>query len=144
MRGLRLAGGELIAGASGALLLAALALPWYGHATDVTGVVLTSSATAWQVVPSLATALFALAVVAVALPAVRAAGVLPARVRVDRLLTAVGLLALALVLFRFVDVPTPTVELVPGDRRESSREVGVYLALAAALGIVAGGLRARP
>jgi hypothetical protein len=136
--------GELIAGAAGLLLLAALLLPWYGRDTDIAGaVVIAESWSAWQTLPVAAALLFCVAVVAIAVPAARALGAAPAGFRGDRLLVALGALGLALVLFRLIDLPIPERDLVAGDRAESSRGPGLLLALLATAGIAYGGHLAR-
>ena len=136
--------GELIAGAAGLLLLVALLLPWYARETDIAGAVISETWTAWQTLPVVAALLFGVAAVAIAVPAVRALGAAPAAFRGDRLLVALGALGLALVLFRVIDMPIPELDLVPGDRAESSRGPGLLLALLATAGIAYGGWLARP
>jgi hypothetical protein len=136
--------GELIAGAAGLLLLVALLLPWYARDTDIAGAVISESWSAWQTLPVAAALLFGVAVVAIAVPAARALGAAPAAFRGDRLLVALGVLGLALVLFRVIDMPIPELDLVPGDRAESSRSSGLMLALLATAGIAYGGWLARP
>ena len=57
-------------------------LPWYGQDTDVAGVLLSESWNAWQILSIIAVLLFAIAVIAIAVPrrpascaaAVRASG----------------------------------------------------------------------
>jgi hypothetical protein len=114
----------------------ALFLPWYSRDTDIAGAVITQTWTAWQAMPVISTLLFLVAVAAIALPFA------PPRVRRDRLLVLLGGLALLLVLFRAIDLPLPELQLVKGDQADSSRGVGLFLALLAAAGIAFGGQRA--
>jgi hypothetical protein len=134
--------GELIAGAGGVLLLVALLLPWYGRDTDIAGAVITETWTAWQTLPVVTVLLFAIAAVAIAVPAARLLRSTPASFRGDRLLVVLGALGLLLVLFRLIDMPIPDIDLVQGDHADSSRGPGVLLALLATAGIAYGGRRA--
>jgi len=130
--------GELIAAGSGVLLLVALFLPWYSRDTDIAGTVINQTWTAWQALPVIASLLFLVAVVAIAVP------VAPKGFRSDRALMMLGVLGLLLVLFRTIDLPLPDVELVQGDRADSSRDLGLLLALLATAGIACGGRLSRP
>jgi predicted small integral membrane protein len=124
------------------LLLVALLLPWYGRDTDIAGAVISETWTAWQTLPVITVLLFAIAALAIAVPGVRVLGTVPATFRGDRLLVALGLTGLALVLFRLVDMPIPAIDLVEGDRVDSSRGPGLFLALLATACIAYGGRRA--
>jgi membrane protein YdbS with pleckstrin-like domain len=137
----QLAAGESIAGASGVLLLVAMLLPWYERETNIAGALIAESWTAWQILSVVAILLFAIAVTAVAVPLARLLREAPERFRDDRLLVALGVLALALVLFRLIDMPTPDIQPQPGDRVDSDRGPGLFLALLAAMGIAYGGRR---
>jgi hypothetical protein len=134
--------GELIAGASGLLLLVAMLLPWYGRETDVAGVVLSESWNAWQALSIAAVLLFGIGVTAISVPAARALWAPTGGFRADRLLMPLGLLGLALVLLRLIDMPIADIDLVRGDRVDSSRGPGLFLALLATAGIAYGGRRA--
>ena len=112
--------------------MVALFLPWYSRDTDIAGAVINQTWTAWQATPVIATLLFAVAVVAIVAPWVRGG------FRGDRLTMVLGILGLLLVLFRAIDMPLPDVPLVPGDHADSSRGVGLFLALLATAGIVYG------
>jgi hypothetical protein len=125
--------GRLIGAAGGALLLVALFLPWYSRDTDIAGAVITQTWTAWQALPVIATVLFLIAVVAIVLPAA------PTRFRSDRALVILGVAGLLLVVFRAVDLPLPDVDLVEGDHADTSRRIGLFLALLAAAAIAYGG-----
>jgi hypothetical protein len=116
---------ELIAAGSGVLLLVSLFLPWYSRDTDIAGAVISQTWTAWQATPVIATLLFLIGVAAIAVPFA------PAGFRRDRALLPLGLLALLLVVFRAIDLPLSDVDLVEGDRVDTSRELGLFLALLA-------------
>jgi hypothetical protein len=132
---------KLIAPAGGVLLLVALFLPWYSRDTDIAGAVINQTWTAWQATPVIATLLFLVAVAAIVAPCA------PGSFRGDRLAMLLGILGLLLVLFRAIDMPLPDVHLVQGDHADSSRGLGLFLALLATAGIAFGGrlaTRARP
>ena len=117
----RLRVGEWIVGACGVLLLIALFLPWYGE----------PSSTAWEVFTVLDLILALLALAAISVPIVTATHRVPAVPLAIETLTALfGLLGVILVLFRVLNLP--------GDAH--SRDVGLWLAFAATLGITAGAL----
>jgi hypothetical protein len=115
------------------LLLVALFLPWYSRDTDIAGAVINQTWTAWQATPVIATLLFLVGVGAIVAPSVRGA------FRGDRLAMLLGVFGLLLVLFRAVDMPLPDVDLVKGDHADSSRGLGLFLALLATAGIAFGG-----
>jgi hypothetical protein len=138
----RLGAGELIAGASGVLLLIAMLLPWYGRETDIAGAVVTESWTAWQSLSVIAILLFAIGMTAIAVAVGRALWAPPQRFRDDRVLILLGLLGVLLVLFRLIDMPIGGIDLQAGDSIDTSRGAGAFLALLATAGIAAGGRRA--
>ena len=115
----RLRTGELITGASGLVLLVALFLAWYG---DLSG---------WEAFTVLDLILALLALAALAVPIVTAGHRVPALPLALQSLTALfGMLCFLLVLFRVLNLP--------GDAH--GREWGLWVALAAVLGIVGGAL----
>jgi hypothetical protein len=119
----RLRAGEWIAGGSGLVLLVALFLPWY---SDDGG-----SRTGWQSLGALDVVLAVVALAALAIPVVTAVQRVPAvPLALQSLTTLVGLLAVLLVLIRVLNMPDWAVE----------REWGLWVALAALLGIVTGAL----
>ena len=132
--------GELLAGAGGAVLLIAMLLPWYWRETEVAGTLFSESWNAWQSLSFVAGLLFAIGVVAIAVPV---ASSFNEDARGGRLLWALGLLAGALVLFRFLDIPIPDTDTIGGDRADTGREPGLLLALAASAAIAYGGRLAR-
>jgi len=119
------------------LLLVSLFLPWYSRDTDIAGAVINQTWTAWQAMPVVATLLFVVAVGAIVAPAV------PGAFRGDRLAMLLGIVGLLLVVFRAVDMPIPDVDLVQGDHADSSRGLGLFLALLATTGISYGARLAR-
>ena len=119
----RLRAGEWIAGISGLVLLVALFLPWYG---DDAG-----SRTGWESLGALDIVLALVALAALAIPVVTAFQRVPAvPLALQALTTLVGGLAGLLVLGRVLNMPDWAV----------SREWGLWVALAATLGIVVGGM----
>jgi hypothetical protein len=119
----RLRAGEWLAGVSGLVLLVALFLPWYG---DDAG-----SRTGWESLGALDVVLAVVALSALAIPVVTALERVPAvPLAHQSLTTLVGLLAVVLVLIRVLNMPDWAAE----------REWGLWVALAATLGIAGGGL----
>jgi hypothetical protein len=117
----RLRTGEWIAGISGLVLLVALFLPWYG---DDGG-----SRTGWESLGVLDVVLALVALSALAIPIVTAFHRVPAVPLAHQALTTlVGALAGLLVLIRVLNMPDWA----------ASREWGLWVALAATLGIVVG------
>jgi hypothetical protein len=137
----RLAPGDAIAAAGGVVLFVSLFLPWYEIALDVAGATVVDTESAWEAFGFVDGVLLAVALTAVALPAGRAAGSLPAGVPAPLVLVAAGLLGLALVLFRLVDVPEPDIRLVGEDSIDAERRIGIILALTGAAAIAAGATR---
>jgi uncharacterized membrane protein HdeD (DUF308 family) len=117
----RLRGGELLVGAAGLLLLGSLFLSWYDGRSG------------WESLGILDVILALVALSAVAIPFVTAAYRVPALPLAHQSLTVlVALLALLLVIGRVLNIP---------DWAEG-REGGLWIALLATLGVVAGGLLA--
>jgi hypothetical protein len=121
----RLRAGEWIAGISGLVLLVALFLPWYGNDAG--------SRTGWESLGALDVLLALVALSALAIPIVTAFQRVPAVPLAHQALTTlVGVLAALLVLGRVLNMPDWA----------ASREWGLWVALAATLGIVVGGFLA--
>ena len=121
----RLRAGEWIAGISGLVLLVALFLPWYGNDAG--------SRTGWESLGALDVLLALVALSALAIPIVTAFQRVPAVPLAHQALTTlVGVLAALLVLGRVLKMPDWA----------ASREWGLWVALAATLGIVVGGFLA--
>ena len=117
----RLRAGEWLAGISGLVLLVALFLPWY---SDDAG-----SRTGWESLGALDVVLALLALSALAIPAVTAFHRVPALPLAHQSLTGlVGVVAVALVLIRVLNMPDWA----------AGREWGLWVALAATLGVAAG------
>jgi hypothetical protein len=118
----RLRAGEWIAAACGAVLLVALFLPWYGGGQG--------EATAWEALAAIDVVLALVAAIGIALLPVTASQRVPAvPIALDAIVTLAALLGLVLVLVRLANLPGEF----------DGREWGLWLGLAAALGMVAGG-----
>jgi uncharacterized membrane-anchored protein len=119
----RLRSGELIAGASGLVLWVALFLPWYA---DEAG-----SRTGWQSLGALDVVLAVVGLAALAIPVLTAFYRAPAVPLAHECLTVLaGGLALLLVLIRVLNMPDWA----------DGREPGLWVALAATFGVMAGAL----
>jgi hypothetical protein len=104
--------------------------------------VISESWTAWQTLPVIAALLFAVALVAIAVPAARMLGA-PRAFRGDRVLALAGGLGVLAVVFRLIDMPLPELALQGGDKADASRGSGLFLALLATAAIAYGGQLAR-
>ena len=102
----KLTTGDIIAGVGGIVLLISLFLPWYGVSVDVAGFSASESGSGWEVLGSIDILLFLIAVAAIALVLARAAGALPADIPAPVVLLGLGALAVLLVLYRIIDIPT--------------------------------------
>jgi hypothetical protein len=131
--------GRLLAPLGGLVLLISLFLPWYTRDADVAGALLTTNWTAWESVPATAAILFAVAAAAIGLPAARAAGVSLGGLRIDRVLFSLGVLALALLAWRLLDIPVGELDAEPGDRVDDGRGAGLFLGLLGAAAVAYGG-----
>ena len=121
----RLRAGEWLAGLSGLVLLVALFLPWYG---DDAG-----SRTGWESLGALDVVLALVALSALAIPVVTAVQRVPAVPLAHESLTSlVGGFAVVLVLIRVLNMPDWA----------AGREWGLWVALAATLGVAGGALLA--
>lgn len=119
----RLRAGEWITAAAGTALLASLFGPWYSSGPE--------SASGWESLAALDAILALIASFAVALLVITATQRVPAvPLMLSILVTYAGMLAVVLVLIRVVALPDGA----------DGREWALWLALAGALGIVAGGL----
>jgi hypothetical protein len=119
----RLRSGEWMVGAAGVGLLVSLFLPWYGEDG--------ASRTGWQSLAILDVILALVALAAIAVPIVTAAYRVPAvPLAVESLVALVALIAVVLVLFRVLDLPDGA----------DGRELGLWAALVATLGIFGSGL----
>lgn len=119
----RLRAGEVLLAAAGTLLLVSLFLPWYEGASAET-----LSGFESLTVVDLLLALTALSAIAI-VPITASQRVPAVPIALEALLTIAGMLATVLVLIRVANLP--------GDA--ASRDLGLWPALAGALGIVVGG-----
>ena len=117
----RLRTGEWVAGLAGLALLVSLFLPWYDGRTG------------WQSLGLLDVLLAVVGLAALAIPFATAAYRVPALpLALQSLTTLIGIFALLCVLARVLNLPDWA----------SDREWGLWVALLAAVGVVAGGLLA--
>lgn len=116
-----------IAGGAGLLLVLSLFFPWYG--TGVEGSDVDATATAWRAFSFIDILLLLAGAGAVGLTVLSARGEDgPLPLPAATLITALGALALILVLYRFLDTPF-----------DLDRRYGLFIGLAAAAGILIGG-----
>ena len=135
----RLTPGDISAGVGGIVLLISLWLPWYGVSVNVRGFSASSDASGWEVFSTIDIILFLIAVAAIVLVALKAAGQLPAEVPVSLVLLGLGGLAVLLILYRLIDTPAPSD--LP-DEIDVSRKIGIFIGLIGAAGVAYGGWRA--
>jgi hypothetical protein len=135
----RLTPGDISAGVGGIVLLISLWLPWYGVSVNVRGFSASSDASGWEVFSTIDIILFLIAVAAIVLVALKAAGQLPAEVPVPLVLLGLGGLAVLLILYRLIDTPAPSD--LP-DEIDVSRKIGIFIGLIGAAGVAYGGWRA--
>ncbi|HYY23694.1 MAG TPA: hypothetical protein VE780_17640 [Thermoleophilaceae bacterium] len=125
----RLRSGDWIVSLSGALLLASLFLPWY-RPSCTGGRGCSGHLTAWQALSGTDVVLALIGAAAVVLALVIASQPTPALpVALTSLVTLLGFVAAVLVLVRLLALPDAA----------AGRNYGVYLGLAAAVGITAAG-----
>jgi hypothetical protein len=122
--------GEIVAGAAGALLLAALFLPWYSVSVELSGAGrLEAHISGWQALSVIDVLLAIAALCGIALLVAQATQRRPGLpVALSVVASTVGIPATLLVLFRIVDAPAP-----------ADRAIGIWLALLGAAGVGAGG-----
>lgn len=133
--------GELIAGAGGLALFIFLFLPWYGVDAQIAGFSASESASGWETLSVIDIILFLVATFAVAVAVARAADAIPDDAPVGTAVASLGGLAVILILYRIIDLPTPDVPAVAQGSIDFSRKIGVFLALIAAAAIAYGGYR---
>jgi hypothetical protein len=131
--------GEQIAAVSGIALLIILFLPWYG--VEVSGSVgnvslsNSASASAWEAFGFVDILLFVIALLAIGIPVARMTDSLPEDIPAATIVLAAGGLAVLLVLWRIIDLPTPDSVSFGGASVDFGRKIGVFLGLIAAGGI---------
>jgi hypothetical protein len=132
--------GEWVAAASGVALLVSLFLPWYRpevciarYAEVLRGETDCQTFTGWESLAAIDVLLALVAASGVLLAVVTAAQKVPAvPIALSALVTIAGMFGVLLVLFRLADLPDGA----------TGREGGLWLGLAGAAGIVAGGFMA--
>jgi hypothetical protein len=134
----RLTTGDMIAGVGGIALLISLFLPWYGVSVDIAGFSASESGSGWEVLGFIDILLFLISIAAIAVVVARAAGALPDDLPAPVILLGLGALAVLLVLYRIIDIPTDGD--VP-DQVDLSRKVGIFIALIGAAAVACGGWR---
>jgi hypothetical protein len=113
--------GHWLAALGGVALIASLFMDWYGDDD--------SAASGWESFSVTDLVLLAAGLLAISLPIVGLTQRTPAiPIALDSIAALVGLMALALVIFRVLNLPGADLE----------REIGVWIALAAATGLVLG------
>ena len=135
----RLRPGEWMVGGWGLVLLVSLFLPWYGVDTGLAeragwtayAPLGAATVTGWESLDILDVILALVALAAIAVPIVTAAYRVPAvPLALESLVALVSLVATVLVLFRVIDLPDGA----------DGRELGLWAALVATLGIFGSGL----
>jgi hypothetical protein len=134
----RLTSGDVIAGVGAVVLVVALFLPWYGVSVEVAGFSKSDTGTGREVLSSIDMVLFLISAVAIAIVSARAVGALPDARAARMTVLTLGALAVLLVLYRIVDIPTSG--HVPEDV-ELSRKLGIFIALLGAAAVAYGGSR---
>jgi hypothetical protein len=134
----RLTTGDIVAGAGGVVLLISLFLPWYGVSVDVAGFSASESGSGWEVLSFIDILLFLISVAAIAIVVAKAFGALPAEVPAPVVLLGLGALAVLLVIYRIIDIPT---EGDVPDQVDLSREIGIFIALVGSAVVAYGGWR---
>lgn len=142
----RVHAGELIAALGGVVLFLSLFAPWYDHGTPAGELLRSGSGrgawNAWQSFAALDVLLALIAAAAVALLVVTAVQSVPAvPVATAALVTLAGVVAVVLIVLRLIfepGLPGDVVAAPAGAEVDTTKEVGPWLALLAALTIVAG------
>ena len=142
----RLTRGEKVAAVSGLVLFVVMFLPWFAEKARVEAPgIPTYDATqvthnAWQSLGLIDVLLLLVLLLALGVALAHAAGVGPDDPVVPPALfvTAAGLFAVLLILYRLIDPPGPTLELSIG-QASVGRQIGILLGLVAATGISYGG-----
>lgn len=137
----RISFGEMVAGVSGLVLFVAMFLPWYQVEVDARVLEASDTINAWDSFRVVDILLVLVLLVAVGMAVVRAAGAMPAQLPFPPggVVAAAGALAILLILFRIVSLPGPDIEV---EEIDIDRQIGIFLALLAAIGITFGGYTA--
>jgi hypothetical protein len=140
----RLTRGEAIAAGSALVLFVVMFLPWFSEDAPIeipgvrTVAVTQETHNAWQAFAFNDVLLLLVILLTLGVTLVRAAGLAPSDAPLSLAVTAAGLFAVILILYRLADPPGPTIELSVGEP-DVGRRVGIVLGLVAATGISLGG-----
>jgi hypothetical protein len=142
----RLTRGEAIAAVSGLVLFVVMFLPWFSEDAPVkipgvpTVEVTQETHNAWQALGLIDVMLLLVILLVIGAVLAHAAGATPSDPALPPALfmTAAGLLAVILILYRIADPPGPTIDLGVGEA-DVGRQIGILLGLLAAAGISFGG-----
>ena len=136
----RISFGEMVAAASGVALFIFMFLPWYG-VEDVEG-----SLNAWEALSFIDIVLFLVVVVAVGVAVARAGNNMPSDLPAPpgTIVMLAGALAVLLIVFRLIVTPDLGGDVAEAFNVEvdTTRKIGIFLALIAAAGIAFGGYTA--
>ena len=136
----RLRSGDLLAAASGVLLVVSLYMTWYSRSAEgeIGGGQPLLDYSGWEALGLIDNLLLLAAIVVVAAALVRLLGLTPPLpVNPSLVVFGLGVLAVLLVLLRLVSTPSGMFDGVAGI--EADRSAGIFVALLAALGIALGG-----
>jgi hypothetical protein len=142
----RLTRGEAIAAASALVLFVVMFLPWFSEKAPVrvpglpTVEVTQETHNAWQSFGVIDVVLLLVILLVLAAALAHAAGLTPSDPALPPALfvTAVGLLAVLLILYRLADPPSATIDVSIGEP-EVGRQIGILLGLLPAAGVSFGG-----
>jgi hypothetical protein len=130
--------GEMIAAASGLVLIISLFLEWY--TVDIKGFTGNlPTVTGWKALGFIDILLFVIGVIAIAAAVLRATNRMPNNLPASAgfIVLALGALAVLLVLYRILSIPDEGASALPGV--SVGRSFGVFLAFIAAAGVTLGG-----
>jgi hypothetical protein len=105
---------------------------------DVAGFSASESGSGWEVLGFIDILLFLISVAAIAVVVAKAVGALPGELPAPVVLLGLGALAVLLVIYRIIDIPT---EGDVPDQVDLSRKVGIFIALLGSAAIAYGGWR---
>jgi hypothetical protein len=139
--------GDMVAGVAGAVLLISLFLNWYSVSAkvDIAGISREQSEgfSAWTAFGFIDIILFLIAAIAIAMAVLRAMNVMPRLpISPGLIVLALGVLALALVIFRLLSLPSggEVSEIdQPGLEIDYGRSFGIFIGLIAAAAVAVGG-----
>ena len=142
----RLTRGEAIAAVSGLVLFVVMFLPWFSENAPVkipgvpTVEVTQETHNAWQSFGLIDVLLLLVILLALGVALAHAAGITPSdpALPLPLFVTAAGLFAVMLILYRLADPPAPTIDLAVGEA-DVGRRIGILLGLLAAAAISFGG-----